>query len=102
MSRLTLLVLCLISVTVSAYGQAKQPTPLAKDAERKAEAKADAERVANERRAQARSLLLSLASDARSFRDQMVRARTLARIADALWDTDLERGRELFRKAWEA
>ena len=31
-----------------------------------------------------------------------MRARTLARIADALWDTDVERGRELFRKAWEA
>jgi hypothetical protein len=102
MSRLTLLLLCLISLTVSAYGQSKQPTPLANDAARKAEAKADAERIANERRAQARSLLLSLASDARSFRDQMVRARTLARIADALWDTDVERGRELFRKAWEA
>jgi hypothetical protein len=64
--------------------------------------KAEADRVAKQRRAQARSLLLSLASDARSFRDQSVRARTLARIADALWDGDVERGRELFRKAWQA
>jgi hypothetical protein len=47
-------------------------------------------------------LLLSLASDARSYRDQPLRARTLARIADILWDSDNERGRELFRKAWEA
>jgi len=31
-----------------------------------------------------------------------LRARSLARIADALWDGDAERGRELFRKAWEA
>src|SRR6202022_517955 len=68
----------------------------------KSEAKAEADRVAKERRAQAHSLLISLASDARSFRDQTMRARTLARIADALCDTDLERGRELFRKAWEA
>lgn len=75
----------------------RQPVP-ASDAARMAEA----DRVARQRRAQARSLLLSLASDARSFRDQTVRARTLARIADALWDTDAERGRELFRKAWEA
>lgn len=66
------------------------------------EAKIEADRVAKQRRAQARSLLLSLASDARSFHDQTVRARTLARIADALWDTDVERGRELFRKAWQA
>jgi hypothetical protein len=64
--------------------------------------KSEADRVAKQRRAQAGSLLLSLASDARSFRDQTLRARTLARIADALWDTDVERGRELFRKAWEA
>ncbi len=70
----------------------------ASDAARKAEA----DRVAKQRRAQARSLLLSLASDARSFHDQTVRARTLARIADALWDTDVQRARELFRKAWEA
>jgi hypothetical protein len=75
----------------------RQPVA-ASDAARKAEA----DRVAKQRRAQARSLLLSLASDARSFRDQTVRARTLARIADALWDTDAERARELFRKAWEA
>jgi hypothetical protein len=56
----------------------------------------------NARRAQARSLLISLASDARTFRDQQLRARSLARIADALWEVDAERGRELFRKAWDA
>jgi hypothetical protein len=55
-----------------------------------------------ERRAQAVSLLLALASDARSFRDAQLRARSLARIADALWDVDLEQGRTLLRKAWEA
>lgn len=100
--------LCLIVLALPASAQTKQPAPTAtqpvpaSDAARKAEAKAEADRVAKQRRAQARSLLLSLASDARSFRDQAVRARTLSRIADALWDTDVERGRELFRKAWEA
>ena len=79
---------------------AKPRAPL--DGRDKSDAKAEADRIAKERRAQARSLLISLASDARSFRDQTLRARTLARIADALWDTDVERGRELFRKAWEA
>lgn len=96
--------ICLIALAWPAPAQTppqRQPVP-ASDAARKAEAKAEADRVAKQRRAQARSLLLSLASDARSFRDQTVRARTLARIADALWDTDPERGRELFRKAWEA
>jgi hypothetical protein len=68
----------------------------------KSDAKAEADRIAKERRAQARSLLISLASDARSFRDQTLRARSLARIADALWDVDPEQGRNLFRRAWEA
>jgi hypothetical protein len=37
------------------------------------------------RRQQARSLLISLSTDARAFHDQTLRARSLARIADALW-----------------
>lgn len=55
-----------------------------------------------ERRARARSLLVSLSTDARTFRDQTLRARSLARIADALWQVDAEQARLLFRKAWEA
>src|SRR5215470_11795827 len=55
-----------------------------------------------ERRARARSLLVSLSTDARTFRDQTLRARSLARIADALWPVDAEQSRLLFRKAWEA
>lgn len=54
------------------------------------------------RRQQARSLLIALATDARAFPDQTLRARSLARIADALWTVDTENGRLLFRKAWEA
>ena len=103
MNRICFFSLILLSLIVFAGSAPAQIPPqrqpvAASDAARKAEA----DRVAKQRRAQARSLLLSLASDARSFRDQTVRARTLARIADALWDTDVERGRELFRKAWEA
>ena len=54
------------------------------------------------RRQQARSLLISLSSDARAFHDQTLRARSLARIADALWTVDAEQARLLFRKSWEA
>lgn len=61
--------------------------------------KAAAEKV---RRQQARSLLISLSTDARAFQDQTLRARSLARIADALWTVDAEQGRLLFRKSWEA
>jgi hypothetical protein len=55
-----------------------------------------------ERVAQVRSLLISLASDAASFRDQALRARSLARVANALWKVDPEQGRRIFRSAWEA
>jgi len=48
------------------------------------------------------SLLTSLADDARSFRDQKLRARVLARAGDALWSTEPDRSRELFRRAWDA
>ena len=65
-------------------------------------AKLEAERLRKERQAEARYLLIALASDARSFRDQTLRTRSLARIADALWEIDPEQGRTLFRKAWEA
>src|SRR5687768_1225797 len=88
----------------SAQSPAKREAPPRDAAVVKEEsnANAPAEQMAIERRAQARSLLVSLASDARSFHDQTLRARTLARIAEIIWENDPERGRELFRKAWEA
>ena len=62
----------------------------------------NAELQMNDQRAQARSLLAALAIDARTFQDQTLRARSLARIADALWQVDTEQARVFFRKAWEA
>src|SRR5258706_10120897 len=43
-----------------------------------------------QRRSMALLLLQSLAIDARSYRDEPLRARVQARIADALWDQDKE------------
>jgi hypothetical protein len=56
----------------------------------------------DQQKALALSLLLTLSNDARSYQDQKLRARTLSRIADALWEPDPEQGRALFRKAWDA
>ncbi|MDX6303073.1 MAG: hypothetical protein QOI77_42, partial [Blastocatellia bacterium] len=96
----------LILLPGSAYAQSPPTRPkAARDSATSGDqsvAKAEAIRIRNERRAQARALLISLASDARSFREQTLRARCLARIADALWDVDAEQGRTLFRKSWEA
>jgi len=61
---------------------------------------ADAE--AAQQRTVAISLVSALADEARSFKDQTRRARVQARAADVLWDSDPERARELFRRAWEA
>jgi hypothetical protein len=55
-----------------------------------------------QRRTVAISLVTSLADEARSFKDQTRRARVQARAADILWDTDQERSRDLFRRAWDA
>lgn len=85
----------LVFVTIPAFAQA--PTKPAAD--KAATDKGAAERV---RRQQARSLLIALSTDARAFHDQTLRARSLARIADALWTVDGEQARLLFRKAWEA
>lgn len=96
--------LVLFSQPAFAQQPAAKPkaTPKNASSKEKSAAKLEAERLRKERQAQARSLLVALASDARSFRDQVLRARSLARIADALWDVDAEQSRTLFRKAWEA
>src|SRR4051812_44865706 len=62
----------------------------------------EAERILKERRENAQALLISLSADAGRFNDQTLRARTQARIADVLWSADAERGKALFRKAWES
>ncbi len=81
------LILCL---TVSAQTRTTKPNNEEADAE------------ADQQRTIAISLITTLADEARSFKDQTRRARVQARAADVLWDTDPERARELFRRAWEA
>ena len=100
MKQFAILLCLLLSATLS-HAQTKSAAP-AKTAPADTTASAEAELALKERRAKARSLLVSLSSDARAFQDQMLRARSLARIADALWRVDTEQGRLLFRKAWEA
>ena len=69
---------------------------------RKDKARNKTDSLATERRKQAQSILITLASEARGFQDQKLRARSLARIADTLWEIDPEQSRSLFRKSWEA
>jgi tetratricopeptide (TPR) repeat protein len=84
--------LCLTLFATVAVAQPKKPKANNEEA--------DAE--AAQQRTVAISLVTSLADEAKSFKDQTRRARVQARAADVLWDTDPERARELFRRAWEA
>lgn len=102
-----LIATCVTSAQTSpgpSAGEQKNSGPVKNSLTRGGSAKEETEaaRIIKERRANAQSLLISLAADAVSFKDQTLRARTLARIADVLWDTDAERGRTMFRKAWDA
>ena len=91
------LVLCLLFTATVTQAQVAKTAPPAKSA-----VMTEEELKARERRVRARALLVSLSTDARQFHDQTLRARSLARIADALWQVDAEQARLLFRKAWEA
>src|SRR3954453_3463520 len=92
-----LFLLASVSLSVAQTAETRRSAAPGKTA-----ANLDAEQQLKVRRAQARSLLIALSTDARTFSDQALRARSLARIADALWQVDAEQGRLLFRKAWEA
>lgn len=90
-----------LSAVASAQTPAARPTPrAARGADTRPSAEAEA--LAAQRRAQAVSMLTTLADQARDFRDETVRARAQARAADALWETDPKLARTLFRRAWEA
>lgn len=104
-SLLVVLFLSLIPATGQDTSQKTVTTPPA--ATPKPEPKSKATSAAtrakiDQQKALALSLLVSLANEARNFSDQKLRARTMSRIADAMWEPDPEQGRALFRKAWDA
>jgi hypothetical protein len=71
-------------------------------AQKKVKPNTEEDADAAQQRTVAIALVSTLADEARSFKDQTRRARVQARAADVLWETDPERARELFRRAWEA
>jgi hypothetical protein len=112
-SRLLAVSLACVCASAGALPVAAQTTPASpapKSQTRKTTpvapvSKADAAAVdpeAEARRTTAVLLVNSLADDAREFRDLSLRARVQAQIAELLWETDGERARALFRRAWDA
>src|ERR1043165_1428575 len=49
----------------------------------------------------ATSLVLTIATEARSFSDLALRPRVMARAADVLWDVDNVTARSLLKRAWD-
>lgn len=99
LAKLFTIALCLLTFIVVTNAQApaaKTKKPAAKKASTEAEA------LAESRRTLANTMLTTLAEEARSFRDLALRARVQSRAADALWDTDTENARALFRRAWDS
>ena len=96
---------CIFALSPQLLGQTpaakKEPTQK-KPSRSKSGKTEETDAVAAQRQLVAMSLLQTLADDARSFRDQRLRARVQARVADAFWETDVEKARALFHRAWEA
>jgi hypothetical protein len=96
---LTLCALCLLTSSLTSVFAWQQPARQTQAAAKKPRA-AEADPMEEVRRTTAISLINALADDARAFREPLLRSRVQARAADALWEVERERARELFRRAW--
>jgi hypothetical protein len=102
-ARIATAAICLIALPLVSSAQApagKTKKPVVKKPAGEVDRPADP--LAEARRTLGNSLLTSLAEEARSFRDLTLRTRVQARSADALWDSDNENARALFRRAWDS
>jgi hypothetical protein len=97
--------LCLAALPAFACAQTSSPKDAPAATKTAPNKKASASRpdpLAEQRRMTAISLLTALADEAKGYRDPALSARVLARAADALWESERERARALFHRAWEA
>lgn len=97
----TLLPTPLAHAQTAAAAQPRKPAA-ATTATKKNAGGGTADPLAAERRANAITLINTLADESRGFKDQTLRARVQVQAADALWETDKERARALFRRAWDS
>ena len=95
--------LCLLALGAPPLVRAQKEAAPAKTNKQAAARRGEAGNpLAEQRRTTAITLISSLADEARGYQDPILRARVLSRAADALWETDAERGRNYFHRAWEA
>jgi hypothetical protein len=101
--RLIILVLVFLALLVPSLAQTVADKKLKNSpGEKEASKSEEADALEAQRRTFAISLVLSLADDARSYRNLALRPHVLARAADTLWNADTDTARKFFRWAWEA
>ncbi|HKP72377.1 MAG TPA: hypothetical protein VJT82_05535 [Pyrinomonadaceae bacterium] len=93
---------CLLALPTLTHAQVAASQPKKTAAANDAKGRTAADPLAAARRANAINLINALADESRGFRDQTLRARVQLQAADALWDTDKERARALFYRAWDS
>ena len=98
MGRWLLTILCLTTFSV----HAQTPAHVSKQQRAGKGSAKEVDPEVAQKRSIALSLLSTLAIEARSYRDEPLRARVQARVADVLWDHDQQAARSLFMRAWDA
>jgi hypothetical protein len=93
---------CLLVLSLSALSQTDSQHRVVAERTRDKTTTVDANAAEAQRRSFAASTIISLATEARSYKDLELRSRVLARAADALWEADNTTARALFMRAWDA
>ena len=90
----------IVQVALFSFSLLVSPALLSEQSTSRQSKSGSVDRELEQRRATALSLLQSLAVEARSYRDESLRARVQARIADVIWVEDHQTARTLFYSAW--
>jgi hypothetical protein len=93
---------CLLILSLSALSQTETQNRVVAERAKDTNTTVDANAAEAQRRIFATSTVISLATDARSYKDLELRSRVLARAADTLWQVDNTTARALFMRAWDA
>lgn len=95
-------IVCLLVLPLSTLAQSDTQNRVVAERAKNKSTPVDTNRAEAERRAFATAMVISLATEARSYKDLALRPRLLARAADLLWEVDNITARTLFFRAWEA
>lgn len=93
---------CLLILSFSTLSQTETQNRVVAERAKDTSTTVDANAAEAQRRSFATSTVISLATEARSYKDLELRSRVLARAADALWNADNTTARALFVRAWDA